>query len=474
MMRDRRTDLKNKRVTVMGLGALGGGVGVARYLAEHGAHVTVTDGKDEAALAGSVAALADLPITFHLGGHVDRDFTDTDMVVRNPGVPRTSPYLRAARDAGVPVEMEMTLFFRACEAPILGITGTKGKTTVSTLCGGMLGAWRPETVLAGNMGVSALAALPSITPSTPVVIELSSWQLEALDEHGLGPHVAILTNISEDHLDQYDGFADYAQTKRTIGHHLGIADAIVYNHDQGETRRIAVETDARLVPFGLVDAGEDGAWLAGDRIIWRWQGDQQSWPRPGQLALAGDHGAANALAAVAAASIYGADPDGIAAGLETFAGVPNRIEAVAEIDGVTYINDTSATAPAATVANLAVLAERFAHVHVIAGGSDKQTDLAPLATAFAQHGAHVTLLDGTATTNLRHLLDAATVTYNGPLQRMDEAVQIASAAAKPGDVVVLSPGCASFGLFRNEFDRGEQFRAAVGTLAAHRARGTQE
>jgi UDP-N-acetylmuramoylalanine--D-glutamate ligase len=472
-MSAQQTELKGKRVTVMGLGALGGGVGVARYLAEQGAQVTVTDGKDETGLADSVAALAGLPITFHLGGHDERDFTDTDMVVRNPGVPRTSPYLRAAREAGVPIEMEMSLFFRACPAPILGITGTKGKTTVSTLCAAMLRAWRPDTVLAGNMGVSALAALPSITPTTPVVIELSSWQLEALDEHSLGPHVAVLTNISEDHLDQYDGFADYAQTKRTIGHHLGTADAIVFNHDHAETRRIATETVARQVPFGLTDTGDDGAWLGGDRLIWRWHEDEHTWPRPDQLALAGDHGAANALAAVAAASIYGADEDAIDAGLTTFAGVANRIETVATVDGVTYINDTSATAPAATVANVAVLAERFAHVHIIAGGSDKQTDLGPLATAFAQHRARVTLLDGTATVRLRQLLDAADVAYNGPLRRMEEAVQIASAAAKPGDVVVLSPGCASFGLFRNEFDRGEQFRAAVQALAEQRAQVTQ-
>ncbi|MGN6031170.1 MAG: Mur ligase family protein, partial [Thermomicrobiales bacterium] len=193
-----------KRVTVMGLGILGGGVGVARYLATHGAHVTVTDMRDEASLQESIHQLQDLPVAYHLGGHDLADFTSAgaDIVVRNPGVRPDSEYLVAARNDGVGVEMEMSLFFRACPAPILGVTGTKGKTSVSTLCGHILKSWKPETLLAGNMGISALAQVDRLTATTPVVIELSSFQLEALDENRLGPHVAVITNISEDHLDR--------------------------------------------------------------------------------------------------------------------------------------------------------------------------------------------------------------------------------------------------------------------------------
>lgn len=457
-----------KRVTVMGLGVLGGGVGVARYLAEHGAAVTVTDGKDADALQTSLDQLAGLPITYHLGGHQAGDFTaaGADVVVRNPGVPRRSPWLQMARADGVAIEMEMSIFFRGCVAPILGVTGTKGKTTVSTLIGEMLRQWNPEALLAGNMGISALAELDRLAPATPVVLELSSWQLEALDEHRLGPHVAVLTNISEDHLNQYDGFEDYAWTKRTIGHHLGPDDVVVYNAAQPDTRRIADETSARLVPFG--DAGHDGdaVWADEGHIHARWDGELLRWPRPDCLALAGVAGGANAAAAVAAALAYGAPAAAIGAGLRGFHGVPNRLEEVAVIDGVTFINDTSATAPAATVATLSVLTARATHLHLIAGGADKQSDLTPLAAAIAAAGATVTLLDGSATAHLRELLVARGVMPRGPFNSMAAAFADAMRDVAAGDFVVLSPGCASFGIFRNEFERGEHFREEVRRLAA--------
>lgn len=463
---------KGKRVTVMGLGVLGGGVGVARYLAVHGAIVTVTDGKDEEALRPSIEQLAGLPITFHLGGHDLRDFSaaGADIVVRNPGVPRRSPYLLAARDDGVAIEMEMSIFFRGCVAPILGITGTKGKTTVATLIGEMMRQWKPETLLAGNMGISALSDLDRLTPDTPVVLELSSWQLEALDEHKLGPHVAVLTNISEDHLNQYDDYEDYAQTKRSIGHHLAPDDFVVYNACQADTRRIADETRAALVPVGAPTSDGDAVWAEGDVVRAHWQGASFAWSRPDHLSLAGEAGGANAATAAGAALAYGAPPEAIGAGLASFGGVPNRLEEIGVVDGITYINDSSATAPAATSATLGVLATRAKRLHLIAGGADKQSNLTPLSAAIAASGASVSLLDGSATPRLRALLAGAGVPVVGPFPSMAEAFAAANQDAAAGDYVVLSPGCASFGIFRNEFDRGEQFRAEVRHLNASQRR----
>jgi UDP-N-acetylmuramoylalanine--D-glutamate ligase len=457
-----------KRVTVMGLGTRGGGVGVARFLAERGAVVTVTDAKPAEALADSIAALDGLPVRYVLGGHEARDFTPegADMIVRNPGVPRRTTMLQLARSYGLPIEMEMSLFLRLCPAPVIGITGTKGKTTTATLCAEMLRARDPTTVLAGNMGVTALGQLDRIEPETPVVLELSSWQLEALIEHGLAPRIAVLTNVSEDHLDHYDGYADYAATKRGITRHQQPDDYLVVNRDNPDSWRACEETVARVVPFGTTDRGEVGAWLAGDRLVWRWGDGEMTLDRPATLALAGEHGASNALSALAAARLRGAPSDAIRHGLDRFAGVPHRQEVVGEVDGVTFVNDTAATAPAAAVAALRTLARDLGRrVHLIAGGHDKKTDLTDFAAEAAARATAIHLLDGTATAGFAALLRAAGARPCGPYQSMDDAVAAARAGAQPGDVVLLSPGCASFGLFRDEFDRGDRFREAVRDLA---------
>jgi UDP-N-acetylmuramoylalanine--D-glutamate ligase len=388
--------------------------------------------------------------------------------VRNPGVPRRASLLELARSHGVPVEMEMSLFFRACPAPIVGVTGTKGKTTVSILTGEMLRGSFPDVVVAGNMGVSAVDHLPRLRADVPVVIELSSWQLESLIEHGLAPHVAVLTLIAEDHLNTYDGFADYAATKRGISRHQRREDFLIVNRNDPEAWRATEETAATVVPFGTRDEGGDGAWLTPKGLLWRWKGVEAAWPLPQGPSLAGHCGARNALAALAAASLAGATCEAIAHGLAAFRGVPDRMERVAEIDGVTFINDTTATAPIAAAAALEALAGQ-GRVHLLAGGADKRLDPAPLAEAAACHGATAYLLAGTATPALAQALQQRGVSPRGPFQSMAAAMDSAWDEANAGDVIVLSPGCASFGLFRDEFDRGEHFRQAVAAIQARRA-----
>jgi UDP-N-acetylmuramoylalanine--D-glutamate ligase len=309
-----------------------------------------------------------------------------------------------------------------------------------------------------------------LRPDVPVIIELSSWQLEALIEHGLAPRIAVLTLIAEDHLNTYDGFADYAATKRGITRHQRPGDWLVLNRDDPEAWRAAGETAATVVPFGEDDRGDDGAWLTAEGLLWRCQGVETRWPRPASPALAGRHGARNALAALAAAMLAGANPDGIEHGLETFQGVKDRMETVAELDGVTFINDTTATAPAATVAALEALAERQGQVHLLAGGADKGLDPAPLAEAAARHQAKVYLFAGTATPALESALRTRGLTPCGPFTGMTEAVSVARGESQPGDVILLSPGCASFGLFRDEFDRGDRFRETVRSLKQEHGR----
>jgi UDP-N-acetylmuramoylalanine--D-glutamate ligase len=453
-----------KRVTVMGLGTRGGGLGVARYLANAGAAVTVTDMRAEADLREPLDELAGLPIRFVLGRHDERDFTrdGADVVVRNPGVRRASPYLRLARESGLRVEMEMSIFLRACPAAIIGVTGTKGKTTTSTLCAEMLRHWDERTVLAGNMGVSALDQLDRTTPDIPVVIELSSWQLEALDEHGLAPDIAVLTNISEDHLDAYDGFDDYAATKRSIARHQRPNDAFVINLDDPHASRDLNFVPGRIVPFAHGARPTAGAWVEDDALYCRVSDDWDVVPLPDRLPYLGLHQRLNAAAAAAAALLRGAPVSAIEKGLETFQGVYNRMEVVADIDGVTFIIDTAATAPVATIFNLQGLSGRT--VHLIAGGHDKQSDLAALAKAIAASVRSVRLLEGTATPTLAMLIERFGGRVEAIHGSMAGAVEAAAESARPGEIVLLSPGCASFGLFRDEFDRGDQFRAAVASL----------
>ncbi|MDQ2683201.1 MAG: UDP-N-acetylmuramoyl-L-alanine--D-glutamate ligase, partial [Chloroflexota bacterium] len=419
-----------------------------------------TDLRGDELLQPQIAELADLDIRFALGGHDERDFTEVDAVVRNPAVRRSNPYLAAARAAGVPVEMEMTIFLRACPARVIGITGTKGKTTTSALCGVMLRAGFPETVVAGNMGISALGQLAGITASTPVVLEISSWQLEAMDELGICPAIAVLTNISEDHLDTYADFAEYADTKRSIARHQRSGDVLILNADDPEVARTRPAHGVRVIGCGTsVDAGES-VRIAGDHLHSTVGGREGEIAIPQTTALRGAHQRTNAALAAAAALARGASLADVEAGLRAFAGVENRMELVAEIDGVLFVNDTAATAPAAAIASLQAWGDR--RIHLIAGGADKRLGFGPLAQAIARHASSVTLLDGTATPLLaRELLAAGWQSASPILRSMDDAVALARSRAKSGDVVLLSPGCASFGLFQDEFDRGRQFRRAV-------------
>ncbi len=454
-----------KRALVMGLGTNGGGLGVARFLAEQGADVTVTDLRPVEALAEPLGALADLPIRYVLGEHRQADFTATDLVVRNPAVPRESPWLATARAAGVPIEMEMSLFFRLCPAPIVGVTGTKGKTTTANLCAAMLAAWSSDTVVAGNMGVSALERLPGIAAHTPVVLELSSWQLEGLAEYRLSPQVAVVTNLSPDHLNRYGSMADYAEAKRGIIRWQGATDRAILNRDDGQVWAFRDTTAARVLPFGQGDAGGEGAWQDGDLLRWRLGGAEHVTPRA-TLRLPGAHNTANALAAGLAALARGAPFAAIEAGLSWFSGVRDRLEALGEIDGVRYINDTTATAPAAAAAAVAAM-ER--PTILIVGGSEKQTDFAALAAVVAPRVKAVVTLRGDATPRLTGAFLTAGLDrsrLHGPFDDMESAVEQARSLAAAGDVVLLSPACASFGMFRNEFHRGDVFRATVARLAA--------
>jgi UDP-N-acetylmuramoylalanine--D-glutamate ligase len=405
-------------------------------------------------LSDAMAALADLDgVIYHLGGEDTADVNWADVIVRNPAVPTDSPMLHHARAHGTPVEMEMTLFLRACPAPVIGVTGTKGKTTTTALLHAMLQRRWPGAVSAGNMGRSALAELDTIAtqPDVPVALELSSFQLEAMAEHRMSPHVAIVTNIAPDHLDRYPDFEAYAETKAAIWRHQRAGDWALLPAADEVVQRLAADppVPGRRVDFSAV--GEH--LLAGGADI----------GRRDALRIPGDHAALDAVAAASAAVIVGVEPADIADAIAGFGGIPHRMELVTTIDGVGYVNDTAATTPIAAVAALEAHAGR--HVVLIAGGFDKQLPLEGLADAIAQPADEIVLLDGTATARLASLLhDRGRRPAGDIATSMTDAIAMARTVAQEGGVVLLSPGCASFGLFRDEFDRGDRFRAGVEAL----------
>jgi len=458
--------LGGRRLLLIGLGSRQGGVGVARYLVEQGAEVRVTDLRDAEQLAPSLADLAGLPIGWTLGEHREADVAWADVVVRNPAVPAESPWLALARSLGKPVEMEMTLFFRACPAPIAGVTGTKGKTTTTTLLHAMLRERWPGAILAGNMGVSALQQLPDLRPDVPVALELSSFQLEGLDEHRLSPHVAVLTNLSPDHLDRYPSFDDYVATKGAIFRwQAPRVDYAVFDPGDPRVRDLTGDAPGQRVLFGAGNrAGDEpGVWVEDGRFRAIWKNEPEDLGPVSALRVPGEHTRLNAMAAAAAALAVGVSAAEIRRAIAGFAGVPHRLEPVATIDGVEYVNDTAATAPAAAVAALRAFGGRG--VVVISGGFDKRLPMEGLADEMARSARHVVLLDGTLTPSLARLLaDRGLAVAGDPAGSMDEAVERAAGLAAPGDVVLLSPGCASFGMFRDEFHRGDAFRAAVRRL----------
>jgi len=483
-------DLRGKHALVMGLGIRGGGLGVARFLANHGARVTVTDLRGPEQLQSSLDALADLPISFVLGQHRDEDFRAADLVIRNPGVPRESRYLQIARASGAAIEMEMTLFFRLCPGPILGITGTKGKTTTTLLVAAMLREQYPDTLVAGNLRVSALEALPRITAGTPVVLELSSWQLEGLGEAKLSPQYACITNISPDHLDRYGSMEAYAEAKRQILAYQRPGDVVVLNYDDQLQYEWAADAPGDVVWFAhrqeeydlhdrpLVIYGDTGVlWLdasvAHDQPI-----TVERVIELGDIGLPGQHNRANVAAAAALAKSFGVTNEHIRSAIRNFSGIEHRLELVRELDGVRYINDTAATAPEAAIAALRSF-ER--PIVLIAGGADKNLPFDNLAREMVSRAKAIVLLDGSATPKLIEALQTiddrrwtmddvrSSIVYRpssitGPYTDFAKAIEAARVLAVPGDIVLLSPGCASFGMFRNEFHRGEEFRRIVQQL----------
>jgi UDP-N-acetylmuramoylalanine--D-glutamate ligase len=440
--------LRGVNALVMGLGLNGGGLETAKFLLSRGAAVTVTDKKNEAALASPVRELKEFaaahgypPVRFVLGKHEMADFENAGVVLKNPGVHPDSPYLLAAKQ----IETDMSLFLAENPARLTAVTGSKGKSTTAAALYSVLkkhhaATGRGKAYLGGNITVSPLSFLARLTPNDDVVLELSSWQLgdlrgktNAAGKPLLNPRVAVITAIMSDHQNWYHGMEPYVADKRVIYQYQDENSATVTLDDDWGKRFLA-ETRAKKI--SVADATPELRSIV--------------------PCIPGSHNKQNLILAGLALAELGVPLPFITAHLESFPGIEHRLEFCLEQNGTRYYNDSAATIPEAAASALSALPGSV----LIAGGTDKDLDFTPLA-AVCNKARAVILLAGSGTDKLIPLLTQSDIAYRGPFGNLNDAVKTAVATAAPGVPVLFSPGCTSFGMFENEFDRGRQFKAAI-------------
>ena len=461
---------RGKRVTVMGLGLFGGGVGAARFFAESGARVTVTDKRGEADLRGSIDALAAYPIRYVLGKHEAEDFRSADVVVVNPGVSADNPLVTMARGAGAEIEHAINLLFKLTPRNRkIGITGSNGKSTTTALAGEMLKLFDSRALVGGNIGKCLLAETRSLPPSVPIVLELSSFMLEGLRELRQSPDVSIVTNLSPNHLDRHGSMEAYTAAKQNIIAWQDSRSVAVLNADDPALKGWEKKTRARTVWFSVKHEPKgDAAFLDGEKLVVRMGSLEEVVAVRRGLRLPGQHNVANALAASAAALAYGVKPWQIAEALATFTGLPHRLEIVARSSqSVTFYNDSIATTPESAIC---ALASFNGPITLIAGGYDKGSPFDELGLAIARKARRLILIGTTAPKIEEAVLRASRELLKGPVvihaRDLEHASLLAAAGAVPGEVVLLSPACASYDMFRNFQERGELFRALARRLAS--------
>ena len=442
---------------MMGLGLFGGGVGAVRFLLREGARVTVTDLRSAEALAESLEALSGCPIRLKLGGHDEEDFRNSDLIVANPGVPRISPFLKVAERARVPVTTEICLLVERCPASVIGVTGTSGKTTTASLIGAMISRKDCRVLVGGNVGGSLLDRVDDITPDTPVVLELSSFQLDRLGDIGWSPQIAVITNFAPNHLDDHGSLEAYLNAKRKILAHQKPNDHYVVNADDPIVRDWRKSSLGRGISFSLKKRLTRGVYAIDGEIKHTIKDSTRTVCRVNALELPGRHNVANALAAVGAAVCWGVREKDISASIKRFRGVAHRLERVAELRGVTYFNDSIATTPER--AQVALEAAPGA-VILIAGGYDKGLRFDQFGSMVARKVSDLILIGQTADAIAKSIPKGAPTRIHSA-GSLEDAVATAADVALPGSTVLFSPASASFDMFRNFEERGDTYRRLI-------------
>jgi len=447
----------------MGLGLFGGGVGVAKFLVSQGADVMVTDLKSAEELSVSLKLLNGLPVEFRLGKHSEEDFADADMLIVNPAVPNDSRFLQIACDNNVHIDSELNIFFRLVSAPVIGITGSNGKSTTTSLLGEMLKEAGIKTWIGGNIGVSLLEHLDEIKPDDAVVLEISSFQLDLLSRIEMSPHISVVTNIAPNHLDRHKTMENYIDAKKAMIRYQTEGDYTILNYDDPILREWEGECKGHILWFSATKELEHGAFLKNSEIIINH--NSNVIPCPIQTNIKGVHNRQNIMAASYAAIAMHADVKSIKNAIAGFTGLEHRLEYVDTINEVQYYNDSKATTPEAAIAGI----KAFDNPTIlIAGGYNKKVSLSQFARECAENTKNVILVGETAN-NIQELIQGVKGEKAGPevyvATSLDESVRKAYEIAEAGDIVLLSPACASYGMFTNYEERGKRFKALVNYLA---------
>ena len=447
-------DLNNKRVLVVGLGR--SGVASALFLKSRGARVTVSDSKSEDQLREEIPRLLDQGIIVETGGHGERTFQNQDLIVVSPGVPVDAQPLEQARALGQAVIGEIELAAEFLRGSIVAITGSNGKTTTTTLTGEILSTSGLKTLVGGNIGTPAISFVHQSTPETTTVLEVSSFQLETI--RTFKPKIAVILNITPDHLDRHRTFAAYVDAKARIFENQQADDFAVLNADDPTCVELAGRTRASVFWFSRQKETEHGGHVRGGSIVFRRDGSDVEIMPVSEIPLKGAHNLENALAAISCGVLLGCDAGNIREAVRNFKAVEHRLEYVATIRGVEYYNDSKATNVDATIKAL----ESFkSGVHLILGGKDKGSDYSVLNSLLRERVKRVYTI-GAAAQKIGSQI-TADVLASGTLEN---AVKQASASAASGDVVLLAPACASFDQFQNYEHRGRVFKELVRGLQA--------
>jgi UDP-N-acetylmuramoylalanine--D-glutamate ligase len=450
-------ELKDKRVLVVGLGK--SGVASALFLKAHGARVTVSDTKSGDELRNEIPALLDHGVTVETGGHGERTFRGQDLIVVSPGVPVDTPMLVHARAMGAPVIGEIELAAQFLPGPLVAITGSNGKTTTTTLTGEIMTAGGLLTMVGGNIGTPAISLTERAKPETVIVLEVSSFQLETIQT--FRPKIAVVLNVTPDHLDRHRTFESYVDAKARIFENQQSRDFAVLNVDDPTCVLMATRTQAQVFWFSRQKEVQQGSWVSNGNILFRDSTGQREIMQVSEIPLKGAHNLENVLAAVCAGVLMGCEPAKIRDAVSKFKAVEHRLEFVVTLRGVDYYNDSKATNVDATIKAL----ESFpANIHLILGGKDKGSDYSVLNDLLRQRVKRVYTIGAAAAKIESQIVFPKNEVVHA--ETLENAVRKASAAAQSGDVVLLAPACASFDQFKNYEHRGKVFKDIVQRLAA--------